>query len=101
MTVHISSETISYTVPPEQRGYYELSSAIVATAIKDYRVCRKMTAQREIESIRRFFLSEIFENISGVENPSDFLQRLDRQIDRELAEGIKRKREKQAMKCNG
>ena len=91
----------AYRVPPEERGYYELSTAIVATAVKDYRRVRKASHTREIEILRKFFLSDVFENISGVENPSMFLVRLDEQIDTEIRNGIRRKREKQAMKCNG
>ena len=97
----VSADTLSYTVPPEQRGYYELSSAIVSAAVRDYRRCRKMTCAREMEKLRQFFLSEVFENISGVDNPNMFLMKLDEQIDKEIGSGVKRKREKQTMRCNG
>lgn len=99
--MRMSAEMMSYTIPPEQRGYYELSSAIVSIAVRDYRRCRKMVCSREIEKLRKFFLSEVFENISGVDNPNMFLRMLDEQIDKEISSGAKRKREKQAMKCNG
>ena len=94
-----SDEMLSYRIPPEHRGYYELSSAIVATAVKDYRRMKKLG--KELGTLRSFFLSEVFENISGVENPNLFLMRLDEQIEKEMKDGIQRKREKQAMKCNG
>ena len=94
-----SEEMLSYRVPPEERGFYELASAIVNVAVKDYRRCRRYNL-RETEKIRQFFLSEVFENISMVENPNVFLKMLDDQIDAELKSGIRRKREKQSMKCN-
>lgn len=96
-----SEETMAYRVPPEERGYYELSSAIVTCAVKDYRRLKKTTPTKELEMLRQFFLSEVFENLSGVDNPSMFLYRLDEQIEKEIKNGVKRKREKQAMKCNG
>lgn len=99
--VKVSVDTLSYTVPPEERGYYELSTAIVSTAVRDYRRCRKYRCASEIERLRTFFLSEVFENISGVDNPNMFLLKLDEQIDKEIDSGIRRKREKQTMKCNG
>ena len=55
----------------------------------------------ELDLLRKFFLSEIFENISGVDNPNMFLIRLDEEIEKEIKSGEKRKREKQRMKCNG
>ena len=99
--MHVSIDMMSYTIPPEQRGYYELSSAIVSTAVRDYRMYKKVNSLREMELIRKFFLSEVFENISGVDNPNVFLQRLDEEIEKELRSGVRRKRDKQAMKCNG
>ena len=96
------SSTLSYTVPPEERGYYELSSAIVRMAVADYRVYRRAwhrsnggrRAQWLIDDLRTFFMSELFEKISGLENPNAFLMRLDEQIDKEFAEGVRRKRYK-------
>ena len=98
--MNVSEEMLSYTIPPEERGYYELSAAIVSVAIRDYRKCRKINS-RGTEELRQFFLSEIFEKISMVENPNMFLKKLDEQIDLEIKSGIRRKREKQSMKCNG
>lgn len=103
--MHVDSDMLTYTVPPEQRGYYELSSAIVQSAVEDYRAYRKAwhndrhgkRAQWLIEEMRTFFLSDLFEKISGLENPNAFLSQLDAQIDRELAEGIRRKRYKSKM----
>ena len=89
----------SYRVPPEDRGYYELSSAIISIAIKDYRRYRK-TSSSEVETLREFFLSETFENISMIDNPNLFLRKLDEEIDKEIKSGIRRKREKRTMKCN-
>lgn len=99
--MHISQEMMSYTVPPDERGYYELSTAIVSMAVKDYRRLKRTAHTRELELLRKFFLSDIFENISGIENPNMFLLKLDEQIDREINNNVHRKREKQAMKCNG
>ena len=100
--MRMAEEQKSYTVPPEERGYYELSSAIVCTAIKDYRRARRFSCNSELyKSLRDFFLSEIFENLSGCDNPNLFLVRLDEEIDKETASGYRRKREKQIMKCNG
>ena len=99
--MRVAEEMLSYTIPPEDRGYYELSSAIVSTAVKDYRRLKKMEHTRELDSLRMFFLSEIFENISGCDNPNMFLLRLDEQIEKEINSGVRRKREKQKMKCNG
>ena len=98
--MHVADEMLTYTCPPEHRGYYELSSAIVAEAIKDYRRARRLSYLNEIELLQTFFLSDIFENISGVENPNMFLMKLDEQIDAEIRSGKRRKREKQCMKCN-
>ena len=97
----VAEEMMAYRSPPEQRGYYELSTAIVNTAVKDYRRLKKTSHTKELEMIRLFFLSDVFENISGVENPNMFLSKLDEQIEREILSGVKRKREKQVMKCNG
>ena len=91
---------LTYTMPPEERGYYELAAAIINVAVKDYRQCRKINS-KGAEEIRRFFLSDVFEQISMVDNPNLFLKRLDDQIDLEIRSGIRRKREKQTMKCNG
>ena len=99
--VHVAEDMLSYRVPPEERGYYELSTAIVSSAVNDYRRCRIMVCTREIKALRAFFLSDIFENISGVENPNLFLQKLDEQIDQEIKSGVRRKRAKIDMKCNG
>lgn len=100
--MRVAENTLSYTIPPEQRGYYELSSAIVNIAVKDYRrISRVAYKSREYERLRTFFLSEVFENISGCENPNMFLLKLDEQIEKEIESGERRKREKQAMKCNG
>lgn len=100
--MRVAEEMLSYTVPPEERGYYELSSAIVSIAVKDYRrVSKYAFKSKEYERLRKFFLSEIFENISGCDNPNMFLIKLDEQIEKEKESGIRRKREKQAMKCNG
>ena len=96
----VSDEMRSYTVPPEDRGYYELSTAIVNTAIKDYRRSKRLNLSEAV-TLREFFLSETFENISMIENPNHFLMMLDEQIEREIESGIHRKREKQIMKCNG
>ena len=97
----VAEEQMAYRCPPEHRGYYELASAILSTAVKDYRGCRKYNCKKEAENIREFFLSDVFENISGVENPNLFLMKLDAEIEEEIRSGAKRKREKQAMKCNG
>ena len=103
--VKVADETMAYRVPPEERGYYELSSAIISFAVDDYRRLRRGTPTRELKRLRDFFLSDVFENLSGVENPSLFLIRLDEQIDeeirREKEDGVTRKRRKQTMKCNG
>ena len=99
--MRVADTMMSYRIPPEDRGYYELSSAIIDTAVKDYRRCRRLEHSMELEVIKSFFLSEVFENISGVDNPNMFLMRLDEQIDEEIRSGKRRKREKQAMKCNG
>ena len=99
--MRIADDQISYRIPPEDRGFYELSTAIVSTAIKDYRRVVKLSHTKEIERLRKFFLSEVFENISGVENPNVFLLKLDDQINAEIRSGIRRKREKQKMICNG
>ena len=96
----VAEEQLTYTMPPEQRGFYELASAILTTAVKDYRHYRKMSCETELENLRDFFMSDIFENISGIANPNSFLLRLDEQIDKELYNGMKRKREKRTMKCN-
>ena len=98
--MRVSEEMLSYRIPPEDRGYLELSVAIVNTAVRDYRRCRKLN-QREAEKIRDFFLSEVFENISMVDNPVLFLKMLDEEIELEINSGVRRKREKQTMKCNG
>lgn len=103
--MHVDYETLSYTVPPEQRGYYELSSAIVRTAVEDYRTYRKLwnrdregrRAQWLVDEMRTFFMSDLFEKISGLENPNVFLMRLDEQIDRECVEGVRRKRYKSTV----
>ena len=100
--MRVAEEQKAYTVPPEERGYRELSSAIVCTAIKDYRRARKFSFESSIyRDLREFFLSEVFENLSGCDNPNMFLMRLDEEIDKEIASGSRRKREKQVMKCNG
>ena len=99
--MRVADEQLAYRVPPEERGYYELSSAIVSMAIRDYRRLRKTTQTKEVTLLRDFFLSDVFENISGIENSNAFLVRLDEQIDEEIRKGVKRKRDKQAMKCNG
>ena len=71
--MRVATEMLSYTIPPEQRGYYELSSAIVSIAVKDYRRLSKYSYKsKEYEKLRTFFLSEIFENISGCDNPNLF-----------------------------
>lgn len=92
----------SYRMPPEERGFYELAIAIVRTAVEDYRRCRKNYLIHDSKSayglmvgLRTFFLSDFFENISVVEDPYDFLRKLDSDIDREVQEGRKRKRLKQ------
>ena len=103
--MRVASETLSYTVPPEQRGYYELSSAIVRTAVEDYRSYRKMwnrdrdgkRAQWLVDELRTFFMSDLFEKISGLDNPNVFLMQLDAQIDKECAEGVRRKRYKSTI----
>ena len=103
--MHANSDIMAYTVPPEQRGYYELSSAIVRMAVEDYRTYRKAwhrnkegrRAQWLIDEMRTFFLSDVFEKISGLENPNAFLMRLDEQIDKEYAAGAKRKRYKSTI----
>ena len=51
-------------------------------------------AQGLVKGLRTFFLSDVFENISGVDNPCEFLARLDTQIETEYANGVKRKRKK-------
>ena len=94
-----SEKMMSYNIPPEDRGYYELSAAIVSVAVRDYRRHRKNNSSCA-EDIKDFFLSEVFENISMVENPNMFLKMLDEQIDHEIKNGVQRKREKQSMKCN-
>ena len=100
--MHVAYEVSSYTVPPEQRGYYELSTAIITEAIKDYRRLSKHAHDtKEYRRLRNFFLSDIFENISGCDNPNVFLIRLDAEIAKEIESGERRKREKQTMKCNG
>lgn len=98
--MHVADEMLSYTCPPEHRGYYELASTIVSDAIKDYRRAKRLAYLDEISFLREFFLSDVFENISGVENPNLFLMKLDAQIDEEIRSGKRRKREKQCMKCN-
>ena len=99
--MRVAEEQLAYRCPPEQRGYYELSSAIVSMAVRDYRFLKKTSNTSEINRWRNFFLSDVFENISGIENPNAFLVQLDEQIDEEIRKGIKRKRDKQSMKCNG
>lgn len=99
--MRVADEQLSYRISPDARGYYELSAAIVSTAVKDYRRVMKASHKEEIENLRSFFLSDVFENISGIENPNMFLMKLDEQIMKEIESGTRRKREKQAMKCNG
>lgn len=73
----------------------------MAMAINDYRVAIKQNREEDLKSLKRFFLSEVFENLSGVTNPNLFLQRLDEQIEEEVKTGVKRKRKKATLKCNG
>ena len=95
-----ASMEVSYTIPPEERGWYELSIAIVQTAVDDYRRERKAVLRDErnkgahidVLTLRTFFLSNVFENISGVSSPIEFLQRLDEEIERDYERGIRRKR---------
>ena len=102
MVLAVDDESRSYTLPPEQRGYYELAVTIIRTAVEDYQRARKSVlrnkndegAYDEMMSVRTFFLSDFFEALSGIENPYDFLARLDSQIDAEFASGKKRKRKK-------
>ena len=101
ISMRVADEQLAYRCPPEQRGYYELSSAIVSMAVRDYRRLKKTSHTGEITLLRKFFLSDVFENISGIENPNAFLVMLDEQIEEEIRKGVKRKREKQTMKCNG
>ena len=99
--MRVAMETLAYTVPPEDRGYYELSTAIIELAVDDYRKYRQKNAEEKLVEVRVFFLSDMFENLSGVDNPNLFLYKLDEQIEKELKSGVKRKRKKQIMKCNG
>ena len=100
--MHVDSNMLTYTMPPEQRGFYELSCAIVKTAVEDYRVYRKAwhmdkeakRAQWQLDQLRTFFMSDMFEKISGFENPNAFLMQLDEQIDQEYENNVKRKRHK-------
>lgn len=94
-------DSISYRMPPEDRGYYELSSAIIEDAVNEYRASVIGNCQKSAQQVREFFLSEMFENISGIDNPNFFLLRLDEEIEREIKSGEHRKRKKQTMKCNG
>lgn len=101
MGVSASTE-VSYTVPPEERGWHELSIAVIQTAVDDYRKEKKAvledgrdtSAQVAVMSLRTFFLSDVFENISGIGSPVAFLQRLDDDIEAEYERGTKRKRPK-------
>ena len=103
--MHVDTDTYSYRIPPEQRGFYELSSAIVRTAVEDYRAFKMMwlnnsqskRAQYLIKEMRTFFTSETFEAISGIANPNAFLARLDEQIEKEHENGEKRKRYKATL----
>ena len=103
--MHVDSDTYSYRLPPEQIGYYELSSAIVRTAVEDYRAFKMMQlndgrskrAQYLVDDLRTFFMSSLFEAISGVANPNAFLLRLDEQIEKEFNDGTKRKRHKSTL----
>ena len=89
-----------YRLPTEQRGYYELASAIMSVAVEDYRRAKKADNEEALTELRSFFRSELFEVMSGVGNANKFLQQLDEKIDKEIKSGAKRKRAKQKMKCN-
>lgn len=101
MGVSASTES-SYTVPPEERGWHELSIAIIQTAVDDYRREKTavlkdendMGAQGAVMSLRTFFLSEMFEYISGVGSPILFLKKLDDEIESDYEEKTRRKRTK-------
>lgn len=99
----VDGGTKSYRMPPEERGYYELSIAIIRTAVADYRKQRRLYLANEknrsayslMIGLRAFFLSDVFENISGLEDPYQFLHMLDKEIDEDFQAGTKRKRMKQ------
>lgn len=103
--MRMDAEQFSYRIPPEQRGFYELSSAIVRVAVEDYRTFKKMLlangnskrAQYLTNEMRTFFSSEMFEALSGIENPNAFMMRLDEQIEKEFQNGEKRKRYKSTL----
>lgn len=89
-----------YTIPPEEVGYWELSAAIIRFAVEEYRYnmgmllekkCVKYAA-REVEELRKFFGSQHFGIISGLEDPQLFLRTLDEQIKYEAEKGIRHKR---------
>lgn len=95
----IYAESSSYTIPPEQRGYYELSTAIVRTAVSDYRRAKRATLIRDdkcarcsLMDLRTFFLSDLFEVLTGIDYAYDFLDSLDKQVEEEVEKGIRRKR---------
>lgn len=98
----IEIATLSYRVPPEERGYCELSIAIVRLAVEDYRRNKRKTfkdandkgAYGLMIELRTFFLSDEFEALTGVSNPCEFLEKLDSQIEYEYINGIQRKRVK-------
>ena len=99
----VDDGTRSYRIPPEERGYYESSIAIIRTAVEDYRRYkryyllneRNKSAYTHLEGLCAFFLSETFENLSGLEDPYEFLDRLDRDVENDVANGVRRKRLKQ------
>lgn len=102
--MEVGADVCSYRMSPEDIGYCELASAVIRTAVEDYRVWRKMQlndcknrrAQSLVDEVRTFFMSEFFEAISAIENPNEFLEKLDEQIvaeyERERSEGIRQKR---------
>lgn len=99
----VDDGTRTYRMPPEERGYYELSIAIIRTAVEEYRRYKRLTLANErnksaythLEGLRTFFLSELFENLSGLEDPYEFLKMLDRETEQDFREGVQRKRLKQ------
>lgn len=102
--MEVGADVCSYRMSPEDIGYCELASAIVKMAVEDYREHRKMQlrhceskrAQWLVDEVRTFFISEFFESISNVENPNEFLAKLDARIvaeyEAECREGKKQKR---------
>lgn len=88
----------SYRVAPEERGYYDLSIAVIRLAVEDYRFQKRISLKykgrgsSQLDELRSFFLSGFFETLSGVASPTDFLKLLDREIEEEYSSGDAPKR---------